>query len=238
MTGATLEARLDNVKMPPTSKRSPRRAAVPARDPERYHHGDLRAALVAAAEAVLAERGADGFTLRECARRAGVSHAAPAHHFGDARGLLTAVAAHGFERMSAGMARARRVAPTPAEALTGVGQAYVEFAVGHPAQFALMARTGVLDMADGELQRHAHAAFEHLRETLAAANGPGAEADPSFERRMLLAWSALHGLAMLALEGKLGDFAPGAAPRRIAERLAPPMLEQLRIALVGPAAAR
>ena len=63
-----------------------------------YHHGALRPALLAAAEAVIAERGVDGFSLRETARRAGVSPAAPAHHFGDARGLLTALATEAFRR--------------------------------------------------------------------------------------------------------------------------------------------
>ena len=69
-----------------------------------YHHGDLRAALLRAAEVELSERGVEGFTLRGCARRAGVSHAAPAHHFGDADGLLTALAAEGFARFNAAVA--------------------------------------------------------------------------------------------------------------------------------------
>lgn len=211
----------------------PRLPRIPTRDPERYHHGDLRAALIAAAETVLAERGADGFTLRECARRAGVSHAAPAHHFGDARGLLTAVAAHGFERMAARMRQARAGAAHPADELIGVGLAYIEFAVAHPAQFALMARTHVIDLADETLQRHADDTFGHLRETLAAANAGVPLDEATFQTRLLLAWSAVHGLAMLALEGKLGAFVPGTSARRIAEAAAPAMLAQLRQSLVG-----
>ena len=209
----------------PTPSRRPR---VAPRAPDRYHHGDLRAALLAAAEQVLQERGADGFTLRECARRAGVSHAAPAHHFGDARGLLTAVAAHGFERM----AEARAAAADADAALTGVGLAYVEFAVMHPAQFALMQRTGAIDGQDPDLRQHGAATYEHLRQTLMAANGPRAELAPDFGTRMLLAWAAVHGFAMLALEGKLCDFAPGASPRKLVQALAPAMLERLRGALV------
>ena len=65
-----------------------------------YHHGDLRQAMIEAAEAVLAEKGVGGFTLRECARRAGVSPAAPAHHFGNLVGLLTAIATLGFDDLS------------------------------------------------------------------------------------------------------------------------------------------
>jgi AcrR family transcriptional regulator len=74
-----------------------RRTPSPA---DTYHHGALREALVEAAEALIREQGLEAFTLRECARRAGVSHAAPAHHFGDARGLLTACAAAGMERLA------------------------------------------------------------------------------------------------------------------------------------------
>ena len=77
-------------------------AAVP---PDSYHHGALRAALIEAAEALLREDGIESFSLRECARRAGVSHAAPAHHFGDARGLLTACAAAGFNQLADAMER-------------------------------------------------------------------------------------------------------------------------------------
>src|SRR5687768_5541186 len=76
-----------------------------------YHHGDLQAALIAAAEDVLAEKGVSGFSLREAARRAGVSPAAPAHHFKDARGLLTAVAARGFQRLTETLIQAADAAP-------------------------------------------------------------------------------------------------------------------------------
>lgn len=237
MNAATLDARLDDVKiqMSRTDLSTTRRPRVAVRAPDRYHHGDLRAALLAAAEQLLLERGADAFTMRECARRAGVSHAAPAHHFGDVRGLLTAVAAHGFERMSTLMAKARAAAGADTEAaLTGVGLAYVEFAVTHPAQFALMQRTGVIDHRDPQLERHAAATYDHLRQTMVAANGAQAEAAPDFATRMLLAWAAVHGFAMLALEGKLAEFAPGASPRKLAQALAPAMLERLRTALVVP----
>jgi AcrR family transcriptional regulator len=67
-----------------------------------YHHGDLRAALIKAGEAVLAETGVTGFSLRAVAKRVGVSHSAPAHHFGDAKGLLDALATEGFRRFLAG----------------------------------------------------------------------------------------------------------------------------------------
>jgi len=74
-----------------------------AKPADRYHHGDRRDALLLAGEGVLAEREVKGFTLRECARRAGVSHAAPAHHFSDVRGFLSELAAVGFDRLTATM---------------------------------------------------------------------------------------------------------------------------------------
>src|SRR4051794_796732 len=103
-----------------------------------YHHGDLRKALLIAAEADLAEKGLEGFTLRGCARRAGVSHAAPAHHFKDTGALLTALAADGYERFTAAMQK-RQAAETTARArLIGAGLGYLDFALANPALFRLM----------------------------------------------------------------------------------------------------
>src|SRR5262245_53180879 len=120
---------------------SRRRAAAP--EPPAYHHGDLRAALVAAAEAILREQGVEAFTLRECARRAGVSHAAPAHHFGDARGLLSACAAAGFERLADSIEKSVVRAGPGADAVARLragSLAYIEFALHHRALFQLMFR--------------------------------------------------------------------------------------------------
>ena len=98
-----------------------------------YHHGALREALILATESLLAERGAEAFSLREVARRAGVSPAAPAHHFGDASGLLTAVATSGFEALSAALEAGDAKGGGDARAaLRGQGQAYVRFALQHP----------------------------------------------------------------------------------------------------------
>src|SRR5262252_10708100 len=74
-----------------------------------YHHGDLRRQLIAAAERIIMERGVDGFTLREATRRVGVSHAAPAHHFKDAKGLLTEVALLGFRDFTAALEAADKL---------------------------------------------------------------------------------------------------------------------------------
>src|SRR5258708_40083290 len=95
-----------------------------------YHHGDLRRQLVAAAEEIILERGVDGFTLREAARRVGVSPAAPAHHFKDARGLLSEVALLGFEEFGDALSAAdRRGGDDPQKRLYEQGLAYVAFAL-------------------------------------------------------------------------------------------------------------
>ncbi|WP_207388044.1 TetR/AcrR family transcriptional regulator [Hylemonella gracilis] len=96
-----------------------------------YHHGDLRRALVDATIELLREQGLEGFSLRAAARVAGVSHAAPAHHFGDARGLLTACAADGFERLADAMqARVRGAGEDARVRAQALGAAYIDFALG------------------------------------------------------------------------------------------------------------
>lgn len=174
--------------------------------PKAYHHGDLAAALVDAAEAVLTERGVEGFTLRECARRAGVSHAAPAHHFKDAKGLLTQVAALGFERLTVAEKQARDTEADPRNRLLGTGMGYVQFAIEHPAQFQLMFQKGLVDHANERLAKASAASFQVFIETYSKLYGtafpPGIhkDADPSVMRE----WALVHGFATLAVQGQLG----------------------------------
>jgi len=185
-------------------QRKRKAARRPARE-KTYHHGDLAAALVEAAEAVLTERGVEGFTLRECARRAGVSHAAPAHHFGDAKGLLTEVAALGFERLTAFEQKARD-AETPENRLLGTGLGYVRFALSHPAQFQLMFQKGLVDHANERFAIASRAAFDVFIETYMDLNGVTfpegmfKDSDPSVLRE----WALVHGFATLAVQGQLG----------------------------------
>ena len=119
-------------------------------DPERpYHHGDLRASLLAAAEAELADRGVEAFSLRQVAKRAGVSHAAPAHHFGDAGGLLTALATEGYrafqQALDDGMAQA---GDDPRERQMAAGLGYIRFATARPALFRLIFGSCLLYTSD------------------------------------------------------------------------------------------
>jgi AcrR family transcriptional regulator len=214
---------------------SRRRAAAP--EPPAYHHGDLRAALVVAAEAILREEGIEAFTLRECARRAGVSHAAPAHHFGDARGLLSACAASGFERLADAIEKSVARAGPQADAVARLragSLAYIEFGLRHRALFQLMFRRDRLDPGDEELQRAGRRTGETLRlaiDALMAECGLPVEERP---RRILLAWSLMHGYTTLVIEDQCADmFGLDAAHVPAATRMAD---ELLRLAMTGLAA--
>lgn len=126
------------------AQESSRKVRVPKR-PAAYHHGSLREALLRAAERILERDGIQGLTLRAAAREAGVSHAAPKNHFGDMAGLLSDLAAVGFERIAARMEAGMRAADAPGERLKAVGRGYVAFARAHPGLFQLMYRSERLD---------------------------------------------------------------------------------------------
>ena len=112
-----------------------------------YHHGDLREALVAAGRAILEEEGAAALTLRACARRAGVSHAAPQHHFATVAELLAEIAATGFEDFVVALDKGAAREVTPAAKLTAMGRSYVGFAQARPAIYQLMfACSGALEV--------------------------------------------------------------------------------------------
>jgi len=192
-----------------------------------YHHGTLRQALIDATESLLAERGLDGFSLREVARRSGVSPAAPAHHFGDAQGLLTAVATLAFdgltEALQAGNARGGCDAVARMRE-QGVG--YVDFALRFPGRFRLM--FGPCDQADEGLARSAHAAFEVLENGVRGLFGvaPGEALEPAQTSALLSIWSVVHGFAHLLIGGQLDQPAGGAAGRHaFAAAMVGPMLQ-------------
>lgn len=179
-----------------------------------YHHGDLYRALLAEAVAVIAESGPTGLSLRELARRVGVSHAAPAHHFGDKTGLLTALAAEGFEMLAERLGQAREVTGSFLEE----GVAYVRFAIDHPAHFEVMFRPELHRLDDARLVAAKQAARDQLYPAAAEAAG----VDPSSRWAGLAAWSLVHGLATLwlnnALPAELGEDAE-AVTRLVASHL-------------------
>lgn len=162
-----------------------------------YHHGDLRAALVAASETELTARGIEGFSLRAVAKRAGVSHAAPAHHFGDANGLLTALAAEGYRQLlAAQMRREAEAAAEPGAQLVASGLGYIDFALARPALFRLIFGSARPDHQEPGLQAAGEAAYRHLANLVQAAGGRvvAAESAP---------WAMAHGLADLLVAGRL-----------------------------------
>lgn len=166
-------------------------------DRKPYHHGNLRAALVAAAETVLERDGLPGLTLRAAAREAGVSHAAPRRAVGDLSGLLANLAAAGFERLRAEMEEAAGAAPAGA-GLDAIGRSYVRFARSQPSLFLLMFRHERLEAGRPALV----AARRGLFETLCRA-APAGHEDVEGRAALLGAWAQVHGLAMLLLDGQL-----------------------------------
>ncbi|MCW3838798.1 TetR/AcrR family transcriptional regulator [Micromonospora yasonensis] len=176
-----------------------------------YHHGDLRRALLEAAVQAIGESGPAALSLRDLARRAGVSHAAPAHHFGDKAGLLTALAVEGFDLLAAALDRADGD-------LLAAGVAYVRFAVGHRAHFEVMFSPGLYHGDDPAVLAARSRAWAPLRSGIAALPGGS-------ERDALAAWSIVHGFATLWLAGALPpgiDPDPEVAARSVIRRLFEP----------------
>lgn len=170
-----------------------------------YHHGSLPDALLDAAAQVVQERGVDAMSLREVARRAGVSHSAPAHHFGDKAGLVTAVAREGFRRFLVSLAEADTAFADadPAVRLTEIGVAYVSFAVENPAYFSVMWRSDLQDPTHPAVAEFSVPAFEILERDVAALQALGWRSGSDPLAAAIGCWSVAHGLATLWLEGAL-----------------------------------
>ena len=165
-----------------------------------YHHGDLRAALLEAAEAELTERGVEGFSLRSVAKRAGVSHAAPAHHFRDADGLLTVLATVGLRRfLETQHRREAQADPAPLPQLLAAGLGYIDFAMENPALFRLIFASERPDFDDADLKEAADAAYAHLAGQVAACGGGPPEAS--------IVWAMAHGFADLLITGRMQELA-------------------------------
>ena len=178
-----------------------------------YHHGHLRQAILAAAVDALTESGPARLSLRELARRAGVSHAAPAHHFGDKAGLLTAVAAEGYTLLADAL--------TAAQQQTGdfldVGVAYVRFAIEHQAHFEVMFRPDLYHPDDPTVAAAQQRAAAALYGGVGSVTSPGR--GPDIPVAGIAAWCLVHGFATLwlnhALPADLSDD-PQAAARAVA----------------------
>jgi AcrR family transcriptional regulator len=171
-----------------------------------YHHGDLRQALLDAGMELVTERGLEGFTLREVARRAGVSHAAPYHHFEDRDALVTALALDAFGRFGTAMERAgRRARSGPVERIRALGIAYVRFALDEPERFTLMFRAELRSSEEATpVERAGLASYQLLIDAVTEAQGEGVIAVGHGPQIVsLMAWSTVHGLATLLVDGPM-----------------------------------
>lgn len=178
-----------------------------------YHHGDLRNALLAEAAILVDTEGVAALTLREIARRLGVSHAAPTHHFPDKTALLIALGADGFEALATAL-EAPTEASTPAERFVEVGMRYVRFARKHPGHFRVMFggsltstlrdfRRGAFEPShiDVRLPENSGRAYRALENVvMSVLPSPNTE---QAKNAAFLAWSVVHGSAVLVLEGPL-----------------------------------
>lgn len=161
-----------------------------------YHHGDLPNALRRAAVEVIEERGLGAFSLREVARRAGVSHTAPAHHFGDMRGLLTSVAAEGFAALYEVTSRAAEGVDDPVERLVALGEAYVSLARSNRAHCEVMFRVDVIDPDDPDLVEVGIRAYVVLEDTVRSLIETE-HLDVDLDHATWLCWSTMQGLVTL-----------------------------------------
>jgi AcrR family transcriptional regulator len=193
---------------------------VPAIQPE-----NLRRALLEASLALIEAEGLEGFSMREVARRAGVSHQAPYHYFADREAILAAIVAEGFLGLREASLAALEGETDPAARLTAIGRAYLDFALSNPAHFKLMFRSELVrEDKHSETRECAQSAFD----VLVSVAGEVAKRSGHDDHLIVLAgWSMVHGLATLMLEGKLDKALPMQSERIRAGHEVIAMLETL-----------
>lgn len=170
-----------------------------------YHHGDLASELLKAAETELSKNGIEAFSLRAVAKRAGVSHGAPAHHFTDVRGLLTALATIGYERFVAAQnKRQRRAKSDPKSQLVASGLGYIDFAEKNPALFRLMFSSERPDRTDVNFAEASLFAFNKLVANIQNLSRSDPYTDPAAMIDVMASWAMVHGLADLMISDRTG----------------------------------
>lgn len=193
------------------AKGDPKRAAdgAPSKRRGSYHHGDLKRALLDATLDLIDQKGPEGFTLRAAAKAAGVSDAAPYHHFSDKRALLAAVGEEGFQLLSDGLRRvAKEHAENPVAAAHEMAIEYVVFAAQHPSHFRVMLGREVLKNTDHpELAGAAMETFTVMQGALLKGAAAAGATDVPQETLIFGSWALVHGLAFLAVDGHLGPIA-------------------------------
>jgi AcrR family transcriptional regulator len=170
-----------------------------------YHHGDLRSALIDAALDIINEQGPQGLSIREAARRAGVSHSAPYRHFADRDALIVAVVERGFELMAETVAQHKaETSPDSTDQFVAAGMAYITFAFNHPAYYRVMF-SGDLLVTSNSLQHTGGSIFETLAKDIAACQQLGIMRDGDPKIIAIALWSTLHGFVTLTNENRLSD---------------------------------
>jgi AcrR family transcriptional regulator len=169
----------------------------------KYHHGDLKPALVEAGLAELEEKGLAQLSLRSIAARVGVSHTAPKNHFDGLRGLLTAIAAEGFRRHTQAMRQGVEGEPPGKPRLAAACNGYVRFALENPELFRLMFSGTLCDAEDPDLKRAAWGSYEVLRGVAHGLDWDKAAAPGGPWRTEWMLWSMVHGYATLLIEGQI-----------------------------------
>ena len=167
---------------------------------ENYHHGNLPETLIHEAAGLLAERGADGFSMREVARRAGVAVAAPSHHFGNAQGLLTSVAICGFERLAEEFRIAIDDIEDPLERVVALCHTYMGMGVRYPGYAAAMFGRRHIDHENDRFRAAASASFDRFRTAVTQAL-PSTSAARRAENVTKTLWATMHGFITLSMTG-------------------------------------
>jgi len=185
------------------------------RHPKPYHHGNLREELLEAAIRLIAEVGPTAFTLREVARRAGVSHNAPYRHFRDRDDLMAAVAAQGFRELTQAMMDAAGQRSDALDRLKRAGIGYVTFALRRPEHFTVMFDAPVSKRKHPDSAAAAEQAFGTLTSFVKGCQDAG-RLSGDLRQMALLAWTMVHGVAKLAITGRL-PFASSAEVLKFAE---------------------
>ncbi|RMC35040.1 TetR/AcrR family transcriptional regulator [Paracoccus alkanivorans] len=192
-----------------------------------YHHGDLRRVIIDTTLRMLKEDGGWQFTLREVARRAGVSHAAPYKHFPDKAALLSEIALIGFERLQEALLAAQVAAPDDLLAeFTAISHAYLTFGQNNPALYRLMFGGAIADTAKLHLEPRALGASRVVIDFLERGQAAGLVRKRPVQGQATACWAQLHGLTMLQLDGLL-------MPEKVGENAVEAALAALREGLVG-----
>jgi AcrR family transcriptional regulator len=201
----------------------------------RYHHGDLRRALLAAAVGILRRRGGKALTLREAARRAGVSQTAPYRHFRDKEALLAAVAEDGFRSLRDAIGAAGS-APEPFAKLRAMSVAYVRFAAEHPQHYRVMFSPEVRGSRHPPLREAAVSAFSELLPPIVEGLGIADASSDEVGARAMAVWALVHGLSLLAIDDQVPPIVKERVPLdRLTEAVARVLVEGLGRAPAPPA---